>query len=139
VRAAFGSADPDSRYPITGIAGCCARAAKGHATAPPRVFCLYFDTDGTSLKLRDYSNATVRLLANAGHGSDVSLGSDGLLNQVSVLIVENEPFIALDLAEAVKEARGKVIGPAGSVREALALIEQNLVQVAVQRPPALAT
>lgn len=54
-----------------------------------------------------------------------------LLNQVSVLIVEDEPFIALDLATAVEEARGKVIGPAGSVREALVLIEQNWVQVAV--------
>jgi DNA-binding response OmpR family regulator len=54
-----------------------------------------------------------------------------LLNQVSVLIVEDEPFIALDLAEAVKEARGKVIGPAGSAREALALIDQNLVQAGI--------
>ncbi len=54
-----------------------------------------------------------------------------MLNQVSVLIVENEPFIALDLATAVQEARGKVIGPAGSVREALMLIEQHLVQAAV--------
>jgi hypothetical protein len=51
------------------------------------------------------------LLAKIGHGSGVSLGSDALLNQVSVLIVENEPFIALDLATAVEEARGKVIGP----------------------------
>jgi DNA-binding response OmpR family regulator len=54
-----------------------------------------------------------------------------LLNQVSVLIVEDEPFIALDLATAVEDARGKVIGPAGSVREALALIELHLVQAAV--------
>jgi len=54
-----------------------------------------------------------------------------LLNQVSVLIVEDEPFIALDLATAVEEARGKVIGPAGSVREALMLIGQHLVQAAV--------
>ena len=54
-----------------------------------------------------------------------------LLNQVSVLIVEDEPFIALDLATAVEEARGKVIGPAGSVREARMLIEQHLVQAAV--------
>jgi ActR/RegA family two-component response regulator len=54
-----------------------------------------------------------------------------VLNQVSVLIVEDEPFIALDLAEAVKEARGNVIGPAGSVREALLLIKLNLVQAAV--------
>ena len=38
-----------------------------------------------------------------------------MLNQVSVLIVEDEPFIALDLATAVEEAGGKVIGPAGSV------------------------
>jgi DNA-binding response OmpR family regulator len=54
-----------------------------------------------------------------------------LLNQVSVLIVEDEPFIALDLAIAVEEARGKVIGPAGSVREALMLIEQHLVRAAI--------
>ena len=54
-----------------------------------------------------------------------------MLNQVSVLIVEDEPFIALDLGMAVEEARGKVIGPAGNVREALMLIEQHLVQAAI--------
>jgi DNA-binding response OmpR family regulator len=54
-----------------------------------------------------------------------------LLNQVSVLIVEDEPFIALALATAVEKARGNVIGPAGSVREALMLIERHLVQAAV--------
>jgi CheY-like chemotaxis protein len=75
--------------------------------------------------------ATQRLLANNGHGSDVSPGRDALLNQVSVLIVEDEPFVALDLATAVEEARGKVIGPAGSVHEALVLMEQHLVQAAV--------
>jgi hypothetical protein len=32
---------------------------------------------------------------------------------------------------AIEEARGKVIGPAGSVREALMLIEQHLVQAAI--------
>jgi CheY-like chemotaxis protein len=60
-----------------------------------------------------------------------SPGRVALLNQVSVLIVEDEPFIALDLAMAVEEARGKVIGPAGSVCEALMLIEQHLVQAAI--------
>ena len=54
-----------------------------------------------------------------------------MLNQVSVLIVEDEPFVALDLATAVEEARGKVIGPAGNVHEALVLMEQYLVQAAV--------
>jgi DNA-binding NtrC family response regulator len=70
-------------------------------------------------------------LANTGHGSDVSPGRDLLLNQVSVLIVEDEPFIALDLAAAVEDARGNVIGPAGSVREALMLIEQHSVRAAI--------
>ena len=70
-------------------------------------------------------------MANTGHGSDVSPGRDALLNKVSVLIVEDEPFIALDLATAVEEARGKVIGPAGSVREGLILIEQHLVRAAI--------
>ena len=64
-------------------------------------------------------------------GATFPLGESALLNQVSVLIVENEPFIALDLARAVEEAGGKVIGPAGSVREALMLIKQYLVQAAV--------
>jgi CheY-like chemotaxis protein len=64
-------------------------------------------------------------------GATLPPGRDTLLNQISVLIVEDEPFIAVDLAEAVDEARGKVIGPAGSVREALVLIEQNLVQAAI--------
>jgi hypothetical protein len=30
-------AERDARNPITGIAGCCARAASGHAAAPPSV------------------------------------------------------------------------------------------------------
>src|SRR5262249_4255628 len=31
----YPSAEATLRNPITGIAGCCARAASGHATAPP--------------------------------------------------------------------------------------------------------
>src|SRR5260370_26155629 len=92
---------------------------------------MYLETDGRSRKLRDCSYDPLRLFANTSQGSDVALRRHALLNQVSVLIVENEPFIALDLATAVQEARGKVIGPAGSVREALMLIEQHLVQAAI--------
>ena len=33
-RSAYTSGDPLLRNPITGIAGCCARAASGHAAAP---------------------------------------------------------------------------------------------------------
>ena len=48
-----------------------------------------------------------------------------MLNEVRVFIAEDELFIALDLAAAVEEARGKVIGPAGSVREALAILKRT--------------
>src|SRR6478672_8377808 len=34
-RLAFGSGEPECRNPMTGIAGCCARAASGHAAAAP--------------------------------------------------------------------------------------------------------
>src|SRR5438046_1050970 len=33
---AYPSAEPLFRNPIMGIAGCCAREARGHAAAPPR-------------------------------------------------------------------------------------------------------
>ena len=40
------------------------------------------------------------------------------LDNKSVLIVEDEPFIAFDLADAVADAGAKVIGPALTVSEA---------------------
>ena len=46
-----------------------------------------------------------------------------MLNHALILVAEDEPFIALDVALAIEDARGKVAGPAASVREALALIE----------------
>ena len=45
-----------------------------------------------------------------------------LLNQAWILVAEDEPFIALDLAAAVEDAGGRVVGPAASVKEALALL-----------------
>jgi CheY-like chemotaxis protein len=48
-----------------------------------------------------------------------------------VLIVEDQPFIALDLALAVEDAGGEVVGPAASVQEALALIEGRVVSGAI--------
>jgi hypothetical protein len=77
------------------------------------------------------SGALFRVAGDAVGQERRSPGRAALLNRVSVLIVEDEPLIALDLAMAVEEARGKVIGPAGRVREALALMEQHLVQAAI--------
>jgi DNA-binding NtrC family response regulator len=54
-----------------------------------------------------------------------------LLNQVSVLVAEDQPFIALDLALAVEDAGGNVLGPAASSEDALALIATGNVGAAI--------
>lgn len=45
-----------------------------------------------------------------------------LLNRPAILVVEDEPFIAMDVALAVEDAGGEVIGPAASISEALELL-----------------
>ena len=54
-----------------------------------------------------------------------------LLNQACVLIAEDEPFIALDLALAIEDAGGRVVGPAASCKEALALLDATPVAGAI--------
>lgn len=48
-----------------------------------------------------------------------------------VLIVEDEPFIAFDLADAIESAGGTVVGPAATIRQALALIDTEQVEAAI--------
>ena len=45
-----------------------------------------------------------------------------MLRRKPILIVEDEPLIALDLSLAIEDLDGIVVGPAGSVAEAQALI-----------------
>ena len=54
-----------------------------------------------------------------------------MLNHRAVLIAEDEPFIALDLALAVEDAGGEVIGPAATAREALVLLAAHPVVAAI--------
>ena len=54
-----------------------------------------------------------------------------MLNDACVLVAEDEPFIALDLALAIEDAGGQVVGPAASVKEALALLEATAVAGAI--------
>ena len=54
-----------------------------------------------------------------------------MLNNALVLIAEDEPFIALDLALAIEDAGGTVVGPAASVEEALALIGAHSLAAAI--------
>jgi DNA-binding NtrC family response regulator len=62
----------------------------------------------------------------ASKGRDFSL-----LNSALVLVAEDEPFIALDIAFAIEDAGGEVVGPAASVEEALALIEARSISGAI--------
>ena len=54
-----------------------------------------------------------------------------MLNGALVLVGEDEPFIALDVALAIEDAGGTVLGPAASVREALELIKDRTVSAAI--------
>jgi len=53
------------------------------------------------------------------------------LNRASVFVAEDEPFIAMDLALAIEDAGGEVVGPAASVEEALALLATRTVVAAI--------
>ena len=57
--------------------------------------------------------------------------ASSLLNHASVLVAEDQPFIALDLALAVEDAGGQVVGPAASCDEALALLASGTVAAAI--------
>ncbi len=48
-----------------------------------------------------------------------------------MLIAEDEPFIALDLALAIEDAGGEVVGPVASVSEALSVLEIHTVTAAI--------
>jgi CheY-like chemotaxis protein len=54
-----------------------------------------------------------------------------LLGLASILIVEDEPFIALELKASVEEAGGRVVGPVGSAEAALELLEREVVVAAI--------
>jgi DNA-binding NarL/FixJ family response regulator len=54
-----------------------------------------------------------------------------LLGLAPILIVEDEPFIALELKASIEDAGGKVVGPVGSARAAMHLLETDVVAAAI--------
>jgi CheY-like chemotaxis protein len=54
-----------------------------------------------------------------------------LLNRSPILIVEDEPFIALELQALVEDAGGQVVGPVGSANAALTLLQTCVVGAAI--------
>jgi CheY-like chemotaxis protein len=49
----------------------------------------------------------------------------------SVLIVEDNAFLAVDLSEAIEELEGRVVGPTDRVAEALDLLDSEAVAAAI--------
>lgn len=54
-----------------------------------------------------------------------------MFSDKAILIVEDNVYLALDLSQAVEESDGRVIGPVGTVAEALLLIEQEPIAAAL--------
>ena len=54
-----------------------------------------------------------------------------MLFHALVLVAEDEPLIALDVALAIEDAGGEVAGPAASVEEAMDLIETRPIVAAI--------
>jgi DNA-binding response OmpR family regulator len=53
------------------------------------------------------------------------------LDNLRILIVDDEPLIAMDIASVVEKAGCEVVGMAGTVRRALGLIDRGACDVAV--------
>ena len=54
-----------------------------------------------------------------------------MFSEASVLIAEDDLYQALDLSIALEEMQGRVVGPASSVAEALALLATHQIAAAI--------
>lgn len=54
-----------------------------------------------------------------------------MLNGLPILIVEDDELIAIDLAFAVEDIQGSIVGPVSTVAAALALLDEHAVAAAI--------
>jgi CheY-like chemotaxis protein len=54
-----------------------------------------------------------------------------LFNRAPILIVEDEPFIALMLQSMIEDADGVVVGPVGTASSALTLVQSCAIAAAI--------
>jgi CheY-like chemotaxis protein len=54
-----------------------------------------------------------------------------MLNGLPILIVEDEPMVAMDLAMEIEHLDGRPIGPVATVAEAMALLQSEVVAAAI--------
>lgn len=55
----------------------------------------------------------------------------GCLSGLAILILEDEPILAMDLQDILESAGATVVGPAHNVRRALQILDEREVQAAV--------
>ncbi|GAB1580539.1 response regulator [Phyllobacterium phragmitis] len=53
------------------------------------------------------------------------------LERKRVLVVEDEVFVALDMAATIEDANGTVVGPVATVRQALDILQHDHVDAAI--------
>jgi len=54
-----------------------------------------------------------------------------MLNGLPILVVEDEPFLALNLVMAIEDNDGLAIGPVSTVAEAMALVDTQKIVAAI--------
>ena len=54
-----------------------------------------------------------------------------MLSDKPVLIVEDNVYLAMDLSNAVESLQGRVVGPVGTVAEALSLVADEVIAAAI--------
>jgi PAS domain S-box-containing protein len=92
---------------------------------------LSFDPAGFSWHIRCQLD---RVVDSATHGLAAAAGPRDTLREnegARILVVDDEPLIALEIADILTKAGYGVIGPAGSVAEALALLQSERCAAAV--------
>ena len=53
------------------------------------------------------------------------------LHGAKILVLEDEPYVALDIAQAIEQAQGVVVGPFASVAAALESLRREAVDAAI--------
>ena len=54
-----------------------------------------------------------------------------MLGKLPILVVEDQSFVALDLADAIRDFDGISVGPVSTVAEAMELLNLNIVNAAI--------
>lgn len=92
-----------------------------------------YDTGNRAVLTGLPANGPIDRAATSGGVAETQAG-DGLADRLSgrsVLIVEDEALVAIDLQLAFEDAGADVLGPAMSVRDALAIAEQERIDCAL--------